>query len=79
MKESSPYKRGLEHVEFVIDKDFNSFIQLYPHVNFDVKAISKENNPDISIQFEDGIAVKFHHSPLDVVIENEIKVDQSSA
>ena len=61
------YPEGYEHVEFVVDKEFNKFMELYPKVNFDTRAMSKEINPDISINY-DGCSVKFHHNTLEYVI-----------
>jgi predicted metalloenzyme YecM len=65
----------LEHVEFVIDQDFESFMRRYPDLQFDLKAITKESNPDISLKLGE-YSVKFHNLPLDKVIEEELRAAQ---
>lgn len=67
-KEGSPYKEWLEHVEFVIDKSFEEFMNQYTDIDFDKKAIDKKINPDIGIDY-DWVRVKFHHHTLEYVIE----------
>jgi len=68
-KEGRFYPDGYEHVEFVINLEFNKFIELYPQVNFDTRAISKEVNADIIISYN-GFSVKFHHNTLEYVIKH---------
>lgn len=67
-KAGSFYPEGFEHVEFVIDEDFEKFMTRYYHLSFKTKAITKAVNPDISRQY-DGFSVKFHHHPLEYVIQ----------
>lgn len=67
-KASSFYAEGWEHVEFVIDVDFESFISKYPLLEFDRSAIDKPINADISRNY-DGCAVKFHRHNLEYVIK----------
>ena len=67
-KASSFYPEGWEHVEFVIDTDFEAFISKYPSIAFDLSAINKPVNADISINYE-GCAVKFHRHHLEYVIK----------
>lgn len=66
-KDGSPYKEGFEHVEFVIDTSFAEFMNIYPHISFDTKAIGKAINPDIWIEY-DGARVKFHQNSLEYVV-----------
>lgn len=73
-KASSPYPKGLEHVEFVISADFESFMANHPSLSWDTRARNKKNNPDVSLKFKHSpknISVKFHHKPLEEVIEIE--------
>ncbi len=65
-KEGSPYKRGLEHVEFVIgcgtitspwNDDTHQchlveFQKKYPNVTWNTKAMNKQVNPDISVKLK---------------------------
>lgn len=67
-KDGSPYQEGFEHVEFVIDTSFEDFMQRYPHITFDTKAMGKAINPDIGIE-HDGARVKFHHNSLEYVVK----------
>ena len=67
-KEGSPYQEGFEHVEFVIDTSFAEFMNLYPHISFDTKAMGKTINPDIGIE-HDCARVKFHQKSLEYVVK----------
>ncbi len=67
-KEENFYGEGFEHVEFVIDSDFESFINKYPSINFDKKGLSKKVNPELRIKYGD-VSVKFHHHNLEYVIK----------
>ncbi|MFT7615249.1 MAG: putative metalloenzyme YecM [Candidatus Woesearchaeota archaeon] len=66
-KEEKFYATGFEHVEFVIDTDFEMFMKAHPNQQFSTRAISKEINPDVSLQY-DGFSVKFHQQSLEYVI-----------
>eukprot|EP01137_Pigoraptor_chileana_P020301 Opistho-2@493 len=71
-KRGSPYKTGLEHAEFVIDESFEAFMARHPSLVFDLDAINKEINADVRLSFEDGaISAKFHHMPLEKVMDLE--------
>lgn len=61
---------GYEHVEVVIDEDFETLIELYPNLNWDSRAVNKELNPELEAKFE-KFNVKFHHHSLDCIIEIE--------
>jgi predicted metalloenzyme YecM len=103
-KAGSPYRSGLEHVEFVIgalnnnDNNDNknavvvttcplndskhqaaldAFMARHSSIQWNTKAKTKANNPDISLKLEElgesfgTCTVKFHLMPLDRVIEWE--------
>lgn len=69
-KKGKAHKAGLEHVEVVIgdieDGFHNSkekllkFIETYPNILFDMKAIDKAINADISLVLADSGSMKFH-------------------
>ena len=75
------YASGLEHIEIVIGDEASSpidcklyltnFMTNYPEVQFDVNAIDKHINADISIKLQNNISVKFHMCPLLEVCEYE--------
>jgi len=67
-KNGSPYPKGYEHVEFVINTDLSDFISTYSTIGFDLKGMSKAINPDVRIQLL-GSSVKFHEHSLKYVIE----------
>lgn len=69
-KKGSYYKEGYEHVEFVIDSNFEDFMQKYSGINFDTHSMTKKINPDISINF-DNCSAKFHLASLENVIKNQ--------
>ncbi|EKX36054.1 hypothetical protein GUITHDRAFT_79169 [Guillardia theta CCMP2712] len=78
-KEGRAYKSGWEHVEFVVCKEGEHkgneqlllWKEKYPHVPWDLRALGKEVNPDISLQVSEQHSCKFHQCPLDRVIEKE--------
>lgn len=58
------FKEGFEHVEFVIDVNFEEFMSKYDSIKFNLVSMHRETNPDIIIEY-DGFAVKFHHHKLE--------------
>ncbi|KAK9760877.1 hypothetical protein K7432_014673 [Basidiobolus ranarum] len=76
-KTGSFYKTGLEHVEFVITDSFEEFISKNEKLTFSTKGSFKPINPEISLKFKElGFSVKFHHMPLEQVIELEKAAEQ---
>lgn len=67
-KADSYYQEAYEHVEFVIQEDFESFMAKYPTIKFDTKGVSKPINADLRIKYKD-FSVKFHHYSLEYVIK----------
>ncbi|MGE4107320.1 MAG: VOC family protein [Bacteriovoracia bacterium] len=68
-KKGSPYPTGFEHAEFVIDRAFDAFVAAYPKLSFK-PAREQILNPELCLNTPAGQA-KFHHLPLDRVIEIE--------
>ncbi|KAF2077113.1 hypothetical protein CYY_001560 [Polysphondylium violaceum] len=50
-KPGRPHWDGLEHMEMVIDTDFNEFINKHSKNSWVLGAITKEINPDIELEF----------------------------
>jgi predicted metalloenzyme YecM len=71
-RENEIQANGLEHIEFVIDMNLESFIQLYPNINFNKKGLTKKSNPDVKWKI-DNFCVKFHNESLEDVIIRENK------
>ena len=75
------YVSGLEHIEIVIGDEASSPIDCklyltnimtnYSEVQFDVNAIDKHINADISIKLQNNISVELHMCPLLEVCEYE--------
>lgn len=78
-KPGSPYPAGLEHIELVIKESFESFMARNAHLSFDTKAMAKGINPDIQLSIPPGYSVKFHHMPLEEVVEMEKAMDAAAS
>lgn len=63
-KEGQECPSALEHAEFVIDTDFNSFVKKYPNLNWDLTAISQPTFPMVKLKLSDYTQVKFHLQPV---------------
>lgn len=70
-KANSFYKKGWEHVEFVIDESLDTFLEKNNHLEFDKKGFSKKLNRDLRRKY-DGVSVKFHEQSLEEVIRAEV-------
>jgi len=73
-KEGSPYSLGFEHIECVVPEALTRFIQKYPQLKFDARAIKNPINPEISLKVPSGKTVKFHNQSLEAVIAIEKKL-----
>lgn len=73
-KEGVHYPLGLEHLECVVSDPLSVFIQRYPGLNFDLRAMKKAMNPEIALNLPSGKSVKFHNQSLEAVIELEKKL-----
>lgn len=61
---------GFEHIEVVIDENFDELLDKYSNINFNKKGLSKDLNPELEIEFQD-CAIKFHHKSLEHIINIE--------
>ncbi len=68
-KASSPYPTGFEHAEVVLKESFETIEKKYPHCQFK-KSGRKNLNPELEVSTQTG-KLKFHHHPLDRIIEIE--------
>lgn len=62
-KENNRYREGLEHAEFVTKTTLPEFREKHHDIDFDLKAYSKEENPELVLDFG-SCAVKFHAQSL---------------
>jgi predicted metalloenzyme YecM len=75
-KEDKTFERGLEHIEVIIDNEsLLSFMQRYPHVNFNTTALNDPKNPELMLFFENDANVKFRSSPLSTLFEQQQKTN----
>lgn len=58
-KEGQITESKLYHIEFIIPS-FEDFQKKYPNVNWDTRALNREQFSKLSIQLEDGNSIKFH-------------------
>lgn len=68
-KEGTPYRTGFEHAELVIAESFADFRARYPHLALR-EGGPQVLNPELSLKLG-GLHAKFHHFPLDRIIEME--------
>jgi predicted metalloenzyme YecM len=63
-KEKQICPSALEHVEFVIQESFESFIKRYSNISWDVSAINQKDFPMVKLKLDTYIQVKFHLLPV---------------
>lgn len=61
---------ALEHAEFVIDTDFNTFVSKYPNLNWDLSKIDQPIFPMVKLQLSEYTQVKFHLEPILDIVNN---------
>lgn len=70
-KEGQICPSGLEHVEFVLNEDFDSFMKKYPNVPWDTSAVNQPMFPMIKLKLTDTTQVKFHYKPVLEILKGE--------
>ena len=67
-KEGQKCPSTLEHAEFVIDTDFDTFVKKYPNLDWNTSKVNQPTFPMITLKLSDTTQVKFHYKPvLDIV------------
>lgn len=74
-KDGSPYPEGLEHAEFVVNGELETFRQKYAHLGLDEKAYGRPLNPELSLKTA-TFAAKFHKLPIGAVVDIEQALEQ---
>lgn len=74
-KDGSPYPEGLEHAEFVVNGELETFRQKYAHLGLDEKAYDRPLNPELSLKTA-TFAAKFHKLPIGAVVDIEQALEQ---
>ena len=63
---------ALEHVEFVIKEDFQSFVKKYPQLSWDLSKINQPMFPMVVLKLDNTTQVKFHLKPvLEIVCDGK--------
>jgi len=60
-KEEQVCPSALDHAEFIIDEDFESFTQKYPNLAWDKSKMDQPMFPMVSLKLDDNMQVKFHY------------------
>lgn len=55
---------GLEHLEFVIDEPFSTFIEKYPDIAWDTSALNQPEFPRLKLEIDENTRVKFNLKPI---------------
>jgi len=63
-KEGQICPSALEHVEFVLNEPFDSFMKKYPTISWDTIAIAQPDFPMIKLKLDKNLQVKFHLTPV---------------
>ncbi len=67
-KEGQVCPSALEHAEFVIDTDFDTFVKKYPNLQWDTSKVNQPTFPMVTLKLSGATQVKFHYKPvLDIV------------
>jgi predicted metalloenzyme YecM len=74
-KAGKDFEEGLEHVEFVLYDDMQTFINKHRDKDFDLRAADRGINPELGFSF-DEYAIKFHllNLPTVVYLENKLGI-----
>lgn len=78
-KADNQYPEGLEHVEFVLFDDFETFLKKYNTHKFDLKSMHRGINPEIALNLG-TYSVKFHllSLPTVVYLEHKLEIERVS-
>jgi predicted metalloenzyme YecM len=71
-KDGQVCSSALNHAEFVIPVGFDSFIQKYPNLPWDVSKTNQPMFPMIILKLDDDIQVKFHLKPVLEIVKEKI-------
>jgi len=70
-KEGQNCPSALEHAEFVIDEDFDSFVKKYPNFSWDLTAVNQPTFPMVKLKLSEYTQAKFHYKPVLEIVEAE--------
>lgn len=64
---------ALEHAEFVIPEDFETFMKKYPTVAWDISSVSHDVFPMVKLKLSDHTQVKFHKTNVLKMVANRLQ------
>ncbi len=64
---------ALEHAEFVIPEDFETFMKKYPALAWDTSAANQDVFPMVKLKLTDHTQVKFHKTNVLKIVENQVR------
>lgn len=70
-KEGQVCPSALEHAEFVIDTDFDTFVNKYPSLAWDTSKINQPTFPMVTLKLSENTQVKFHLQPVLEIVGRE--------
>lgn len=74
-KKGKDVPEGLEHVEFVVGSRLTEIMNAYKNLPWNTSGMTKANNPELELKFDDGLAIKFHPESLSEVIRKELALE----
>ena len=70
-KEGQVCPSALEHAEFVINEDFESFVGKYPSLDWDKSKANQPTFPMVNLKLSEFTQVKFHYTPVLEIVKNQ--------
>jgi len=62
---------ALEHAEFIIDEDFESFTRKYPNLPWDKSKVNQPMFPMVNLKLDEYVQVKFHYKHVLEIVKNK--------
>jgi predicted metalloenzyme YecM len=62
---------ALEHAEFIIDENFDSFTQKYPNLPWDKSKVNQPMFPMVNLKLDEYVQVKFHYKHVLDIVNNK--------
>lgn len=69
-KEGHEPESRLYHFELVIKTPLHDFVKQYPKINWNTSAIDRDPYNHLTLEFEDGLAVKFHNRSITDIVNS---------
>jgi len=63
---------GFEHIELILKEDFKSFMQKYPNLKWDTRAIDRDIFPMLILKLGNNMQIKFPKNPVLEAVKKQI-------